>query len=287
MKVLVLGASGMIGSTMLRILAENAKWEVFGTIRSESKLRLISTALASRVIAGYDLGDNDAVRCLFNKYRPDVVVNCVGLTKHLPIGNEPIPAIKMNALLPHRLAEHCSISGARLIHISTDCVFSGRDGNYRESDTPDADDLYGKTKAMGEVSGSNILTLRTSTIGHEIGTRFGLLEWFLAQTQCIGFRKAIFSGLPTIEFAKVVREVVIPSPSLAGLYHVGGMAIDKFTLLHLIAKVYRKNTNIITDDSFHIDRSLNSDKFVSATCYRAPDWSDLIEAMYQDYLSEK
>jgi dTDP-4-dehydrorhamnose reductase len=221
---------------------------------------------------------------LFSQTRPEVVINCAGLTKHLPDGNTPIPALAMNALLPHRLAQMCVIAKARLIHISTDCVFSGVLGNYKEQDDTDAPDVYGKTKALGEVTIGDVVTLRTSTIGHECGTRFGLLEWFLAETQCKGFRHAIFSGLPSVEFARVIRDIVIPNPSLSGLYHVGANPIDKLSLLQEIARIYRKDISIVIDDTFRINRSLNTDKFAAATGYRAPAWPELIEAMYQDHI---
>jgi dTDP-4-dehydrorhamnose reductase len=187
----------------------------------------------------------------------------------------------MNALLPHRLAEYCDLVGARLIHVSTDCVFSGKKGNYREIDTPDATDVYGRTKALGEVGGINTITLRTSTIGHEVGTSFGLLEWFLQQKECKGYRRAIFSGLPTLEFARVVRDVVIPNRNLNGLYHVGAAPIDKDSLLRLIADVYGTTTTIFADDEVVIDRCLNSDRFSAATGYRAPDWPALIHVMHE------
>lgn len=281
MKVLVLGASGMIGSTMLRTLALHSSWDVIGSIRTTAKPQLPAVT-AARWVCGVDLANPDHLARLFREVHPDVVVNCAGLTKHLPSGNEPVPALTMNALLPHRLAELCGISRARLIHISTDCVFSGKKGNYREDDEPDASDVYGKTKHLGEVAGPGLVTLRTSTIGHEMGTRFGLLEWFLAQERCKGYRKAIFSGLPTVEFARVVRDLVIPDASLEGLYHVGAESIDKDALLRLIASVYRKQVEIETDDQVAINRSLDSQRFANATGYRAPGWPAMIEAMHQD-----
>lgn len=281
MKVLVLGASGMIGSTMLRILARNTSWDVIGSIRAAEK-PVSSAEAAATWVCGVDLANLDHLARLYREVHPDVVVNCAGLTKHLPSGNDPVPALTMNALLPHRLAELCVISRARLIHISTDCVFSGKKGNYRESDEPDATDVYGKTKHLGEVAGPGLVTLRTSTIGHEMGTRFGLLEWFLAQERCKGYRKAVFSGLPTVEFARVVRDLVIPDASLEGLYHVGAEAIDKDTLLRLIARVYCKQIEIETDDQVAINRSLDSQRFATATGYRAPGWPTMIETMHQD-----
>lgn len=285
MRVLVLGASGMIGSTMLRVLAHNANWDVIGSLRGASVSNFSGVA-AARLVCGVDLGNLDHITKLFREVLPDVVVNCAGLTKHLQGGNDPIPALTMNALLPHRLAELCGITRTRLVHVSTDCVFSGKKGNYCEDDQADATDVYGKTKYLGEVAGRGLVTLRTSTIGPEAGTRFGLLEWFLAQDKCKGYRKATFSGLSTVEFARVVRDAVIPNQTLEGLYHVGAKAIDKDTLLRLIAQVYRKQVEIDTDEQVVIDRSLNSERFAKATGYRAPEWRAMIEAMHQDQIEE-
>ena len=281
MKVMVLAASGMFGSTMLRALAQRTEWDVVGTVRSARQPPALEKVPAGWVF-GVDLNNQDQLAILFRKEHPDVVINCAGLTKHLPGGNDPVPALNMNALLPHRLAELCGIAGARLVHISTDCVFSGKKGNYRESDETDAIDVYGKTKQLGEVAGPGLVTLRTSIIGHEMGTQHGLLEWFLAQESCKGYRKAIFSGLSTLELAKVVRDVVIPNDSLEGIYHVSSDAIDKDSLLRLIARIYKKNIEIEADDKFVIDRSLDSTKFSAVTGYRCPKWPDMIEAMHQD-----
>lgn len=281
MRLLVLGASGMIGSTMLRVLARNTSWDVIGSVRAATKPESLNR-WGARLICGVDLANQDHLSRLFREVHPNVVINCAGLTKHLPNGDNSVSALTLNALLPHRLAEMSGISCARLIHISTDCVFSGKKGNYCEDDQPDAIDVYGKTKHLGEVAGPGLLTLRTSTIGHEMGTRFGLLEWFLAQERCKGYRKAIFSGLPTVEFARVVRDLVIPDSSLEGLYHVGANAIDKDALIRLIAKVYRKRVLIEADDQVVIDRSLDSKRFAVATGYCAPSWPEMIEAMHQD-----
>jgi dTDP-4-dehydrorhamnose reductase len=279
MKILVLGANGMIGSTMLHVISERATWLVNGAVRNEEIKKNFPSHVADQLVFGNDLTNTDHLARLFDEVKPNVVVNCAGLTKHLPTGNEPIPALTMNALLPHRLAVLCSITGSRLIHISTDCVFSGKAGNYKEVDQPDAIDIYGKTKHLGEVTGTNQITLRTSTIGHEICTRFGLLEWFLAQDTCQGYRRAFFSGLPTVEFARIVRDVVIPNEQLSGLYHVGGASIDKYSLLCLIAKSYGMKTTIVPDDQVSIDRSLNTERFFEHTGYKAPDWPELIEIM--------
>lgn len=279
MKILVLGASGMIGSTMLRVLSENDDWQVVGAVRAESAKAYFPERIACRMLVGTDLLASDELLRLFSNAKPDVVVNCAGLTKHLQEGNEPLSAVAMNALLPHRLAEFCRISGARLIHVSTDCVFSGMKGQYKESDPTDAADIYGRSKALGEVNGPGLVTLRTSTIGHELGTKHGLLEWFLSQTRCNGFARAIFSGLPSVVFSRVVRDIVIPDSRLCGLYHVAATPIAKFDLLELIASAYGKSITIEPDDRVMIDRSLNAERFREATGYVAPTWPDLVAQM--------
>jgi dTDP-4-dehydrorhamnose reductase len=281
MKVLVFGASGMIGNAMFRILSEAVGWQVWGTLRSAAALRFFSPELAERLVVGINAESRDALVPVFGLLRPDVVINCIGLTKHHREADDRSLAIPLNSLLPHRLANLCAAFGTRLIHVSTDCVFSGRKGGYREDDTPDAADVYGKSKHLGEVDYPNAVTLRTSTIGQELQTRYGLLEWFLAQeTSCKGFARAVFSGLPNVEFARVVRDVVIPRPELRGLFHVGGEAIDKYHLLREIAAIYGKRIDIQRDESFIIDRSLDSGRLRQITGYAPAPWPELISAMY-------
>ena len=280
MRILVLGASGMIGSAAIRVLAEKTGWEVFGTVRSESLKHFFLPHISERIVAGIDVNDHDCLIDIMGRIRPDVTVNCVGLTKHKAAGNEPLAAIPLNSLLPHRLASLCAIAGARLIHVSTDCVFSGEKGNYTEIDPPDAPDIYAKSKSLGEVLYPHTITLRTSTIGHELQSAHGLLDWFLSQQQCKGFSRAIFSGLPSVVFAQIIRDVVIPRSDLFGLYHVAGRAITKYDLLRLVAEVYSKPIEIVRDDQFIIDRSLNADQFKRATGYVAPDWPELIRIMH-------
>ena len=280
MKVLVFGASGMIGSAMFRVLSEKTDWQVWGTLRSADAKRFFSGDHQDKLVAGVDVEKQDALVRMFSRVQPDVVINCIGLTKHHKEAEDPQLALPLNALLPHRMADLCDVVGGRLIHVSTDCVFAGTKGNYAESDAPDAGDVYGKSKHLGEVDYPHAVTLRTSTIGHELKSTYGLLEWFLAQQGCCnGFSRAIFSGLPNTEFARVVRDVVIPRPDLQGLYHVGAEPIGKYELLQLIAKAYCKQINIVRDDDFSIDRSLNSTRFSQATGYKPVAWPELIQAM--------
>lgn len=281
MKVLVLGASGMIGSALIRVLSERRDYEVWGTVRAERVKQFFSASIAHNLVEDVDLENYDVLLRLLKQLRPDVIVNCAGLTKHKPEADDPLITIPINTLMPHRVVKLCNLIGARLIHISTDCVFSGEKGEYVESDFADARDIYGKSKALGEINYPNTITLRTSTIGHELNSAYGLLEWFLSQDKsCKGYSRAIFSGVPTIVLAQIIRDVVIPYKELSGIYHVSAKSINKHELLKLIAKVYGKSIQITDDDSLAIDRSLNADKFYAATGYVAPEWPELIRIMY-------
>ena len=244
-KILVLGASGMLGNAVMRIFSESAEFRVTGTVRSARTIQLLPGNLRGQIIAGVDVENVDALVSVFSRVSPTVVINCVGLVKQLSEADDPLLAIPINSILPHRLARLCTVSGARLIHLSTDCVFSGSKGMYREVDVSDAKDLYGRSKYLGEVDYPNAITLRTSIIGHELEGARSLVGWFLAQTGTVkGFRKAIFSGFPTVEVAKLIRDYVIPNPGLRGLYHVSADPINKFDLLRLVAKVYRKRLKL-------------------------------------------
>ncbi len=281
MRVLILGASGMLGNAMIRVLSEKADWHVYGTIRSESSKRFFSGNISERLISGIDVEHNDALMQAFIHSCPDVVINCVGLIKQLAEAEDPLQAIPINSLLPHRLARLCELSGARLIHMSTDCIFSGDKGGYLETDLSDAKDLYGKSKLLGEVPYRHSITLRTSIIGHELQSRHGLINWFLAQDkQCKGFSQAIFSGLPTVVLAKIIRDVVIPNEDLFGVYHVASQPITKYNLLKLVADVYGKSIDIVPDDKLKIDCSLNADRFKNKTGYKIPSWPELVQSMY-------
>lgn len=282
MKILVLGASGMLGNAMLRVLSERSEWQVYGTVRSEGSKKYFSPEIAQKLIVGVDVESHDSLMRVFNKVRPTVVINCVGLIKQLADAEDPLQAIPINALLPHRLARMAELAGARLVHMSTDCVFSGAKGGYRESDPSDAKDLYGRSKYLGEVDYPNSITLRTSIIGHELQSAHGLVGWFLSQQgQCSGFTRAIFSGLPTVALAQVIRDVVIPRPDLSGVYHVAAQPISKYDLLKLVADVYGKTIEITPSEKLVIDRSLNADRFREATGYQAPSWPELIKLMFK------
>jgi dTDP-4-dehydrorhamnose reductase len=281
MKVLVIGASGMLGNAMLRAISQNPALEVWGTARSPSVRQYFSPELGKRIIAGVDVENQDILTRVLADLRPAVLVNCIGLVKQLAEADDPLLALPINAMLPHRLARLCALGGARLVHVSTDCVFNGGKGNYRESDPSDAEDLYGKSKFLGEVAYPQTITLRTSIIGHELAGAHGLIDWFLAQEGRVkGYSRAIFSGLPTVELARAVRDFVLPHPEISGVFHVAAKPIAKLDLLRLVAEVYGKSIEIVPDDVVAIDRSLNADRFHEATGYVAPPWPELVKRMY-------
>ncbi|MEN5314151.1 SDR family oxidoreductase [Pseudomonas koreensis] len=282
MKVLVLGVTGMLGSTVFRQFHGVPHLEVWGTLRNPNGAKHFPEDTHGSLVSNVDVLDQDSLVSAMARVKPDVVINCVGLIKQLADAKDPLSALPINAMLPHRISKLCALAGARLIHISTDCVFSGRKGSYTEEDVSDAEDLYGKSKYIGELHAEpNAVTLRTSIIGHELGSQFSLVDWFLSQSGSVkGYEKAIFSGLPTVELARVIRDYVIPNPELRGLYHVSVAPIDKLSLLRLIADVYKKEIDIVADSHVAIDRSLNSSKFQTATGYVPPSWLELVKSMY-------
>lgn len=279
MKILVLGASGMLGNAMLRVMSAREAWSVIGTVRGAEPTLHVAAPRAV-LIPGVHADQPDSLLAAFAQARPDVVINCVGLVKQLSNAEDPLVAVPINTLLPHRLARICEVAGARLVHVSTDCVFSGKQGNYTESDLADAQDVYGRSKLLGEVDYPHAVTLRTSIIGHELRSAHGLIDWFLSQQARVkGYTKAVFSGLPTCELARVVRDFVIPHASLRGVYHVAAEPISKHDLLQIVNREYGKNLQIEPDDQVKINRSLDASRFREATGYVAPAWPDLIAQM--------
>lgn len=280
-RVLVLGVSGMLGNAVFRVFAQSDGYSVMGSARSASVLRLLPSELREQVVCGVDVENTDSLMRLFALARPNVVINCIGLVKQLAEADDPLAAIPINALLPHRAARLCDVAGARLIHMSTDCVFAGTRGMYGEQDVSDAKDLYGRSKYLGEVDYPHAVTLRTSIIGHELNSVHGLVGWFLAQQGPIkGYARAIFSGLPTVELAHVMRDFVIPNADLRGLYHVSAEPINKFELLKLVAQAYGKDIAITPDDNLVINRSLDSSRFREVTGYQPAAWPELVRRMH-------
>lgn len=289
MRILILGATGMLGSMVFTVLSASREHEVFATLRDDKMRSHFEIEVQQSLISQVDVLDHDRLVEVFDQVQPDCVINCVGVIKQLASANNPLTVLPLNALFPHKLAELCNDRGARLIHISTDCVFNGRKGAYREQDISNAEDLYGKSKYIGELHDlPNAVTLRTSIIGHELNSQDSLVDWFLSQQGAVkGYKKAIFSGLPTVELAEVIKNFVLPDMELTGLYHVSAEPIDKYTLLNLIAETYGKEVTILSDESVQIDRSLDSTRFKQNTGYQPPSWPTLIEKMHRSQQGTK
>ncbi|MDB4220758.1 SDR family oxidoreductase [Amylibacter sp.] len=280
-RVLVLGAAGMLGNAIFRYFAGEDMYSVIGTTRSSRLIGLFPNDMQERLVSGIEINNNDAFVKLFAEVKPDVVINCIGMVKQLAEADDPLVALPINSLFPHRLAKICNDWDSRLIHMSTDCVFTGKKGMYTEEDVTDSQDLYGVSKRLGEVDYPNAVTLRTSIIGHELNGNRSLIDWFLSQQGSVrGYTQAVFSGLPTVTIAELIRDHVIPNPDLSGVYHVSAAPINKFTLLSLVGDIYGKEIEIIRDDSLIIDRSLDSSKFKKATGYSPAAWVDLVKMMY-------
>lgn len=282
-KILILGAGGMLGHKLMQRMSE--RYEVTGTVRrSAEHYRRLDPFPSDRLVGGIDVLDRDAVAAVFERTRPGFVINCVGVIKQLEAATDPRTTIAVNAVFPHRLADLCRSGRARLIHISTDCVFSGSRGMYREADAPDASDLYGRTKFLGEVSGPHCLTLRTSIIGREMGSRNGLIEWFLASgpKEVRGYRKAVFSGLTTAAFARVLETVIEAPVELDGVYHVSSNPVSKYDLLLMVRDAFHLVGTILPSDTPVIDRSLDGTRFRKAMNYAPPSWPDMIRELAED-----
>lgn len=287
-RILILGVTGMLGHTLFKEMNKNENFEVFGTTRNKNSLKdYFTLEELSRIRDGVDADNFETVIRAIASVQPTIIINCIGIIKQLPISRDPLTAITVNAQLPHRLSLVTRTAKARLIHISTDCVFDGKKGNYTEKDLSNAEDLYGKTKYLGEVHYPHCITLRTSIIGHELKTNFSLVDWFMSQENEInGFTKAIYSGFPTIEMVNIISNYVIPNKDLTGLYHVSSDAISKYDLLNIMKKIYQKDIKINAFDDFVLDRSMNSDRFKYATGYKSPSWEKLVEDMYQHVISD-
>ena len=213
-----------------------------------------------------------------------MVINAVGIIKQLPSSKDIKQSLLINSIFPHNLAELTRKYELRLITVSTDCVFSGKKGNYNEEDIPDATDVYGKSKNLGEVVSENCLTLRTSIIGREIFTRNSLVEWFLSNNDKTvkGYKNAVFSGFPTIILADIFADLILNHEKLQGLYHLSSEPINKFDLLSLLKGAFGVEVEIEPFQDFYIDRSLDSSKFRQSTGFLPLKWTEMIQIMAED-----
>jgi dTDP-4-dehydrorhamnose reductase len=280
MRILILGGSGMLGHRLWINLRKNH--ETWVTVRGNGSEFPDAPEFPNQFIRlMVDALNFDQIIRAMASIQPDLVINCIGLIKQQGhLARDPLFSISLNAMLPHRISMTCRTAKIRMIHISTDCVFSGKKGNYLESDPSDAEDLYGRTKFLGEVAYPHCVTLRSSIIGRELKNHLGLIDWFIAQTGTIhGYKQAIYSGFTTDEFSRIIQDYVIPNPSLSGVYHVSSNPISKYDLLQLAKQAYRKEIEILSDEEFFCDRSLDSTRFRQITGYQPPSWKNMIEEM--------
>lgn len=283
MKVLITGGTGMLGHKLYQRLS--AGFEVFATIRGPfESVERFGIFQRDSTIENIDLSDDSEVRRAVEFVRPDVLINAAGVIKQRPSSKDVVTTLSINSILPHRLAALGQEYGFRTIVISTDCVFSGAKGNYSETDEPDAKDLYGISKRLGELTGEDCLTLRTSIIGRELQTGHSLVEWFLSNRggSVKGFTRAIYSGFPTVVFADIISNLLVNFPQLSGIYHVSSDPIDKCTLLELVNAAFGAKVQIEPDDTFVIDRSLDSSKFRHEASFEPLAWDKMIKLMASD-----
>ena len=283
MRVLILGGSGMLGHKLWQVCNDrfDAWVTVRGNYRAYAKYNLFDT---QRLLGGVDAFNFDTVVRALASAQPDVVINCIGIVKQVAAAKDPFISLALNSLFPHKLANLCRAAGVRLIHISTDCVFSGCKGMHTEDDVSDAEDLYGRSKFLGEVDGPGCLTLRTSIIGRELQTSNGLVEWFLSNRggKVRGYTRAIYSGFTTLAISDIIANVIEHHPELSGVYHVSSEPINKYDLLCLLRDAYQMQVKIEPYPEVCIDRSLDSSRFRAATNFTPPTWDAMIQAIAED-----
>lgn len=283
MRVLVIGASGMLGHKLIQ--SWNERFEVWTTLKGKfTDYEKYGVFDKRRTFDLIDAEKIETVEKALLEIRPEVIFNAVGIIKQLPTSKNVIKTLAINSIFPHRLAETAEKINARLINISTDCVFDGEKGFYKEEDISNATDVYGKSKNLGEVMGENCLTLRTSIIGRELQTSHSLVEWFLSNRgkSVKGFLNAIYSGFPTIILADIIADLIENHRNLSGLYHVSAEPINKFELLELINEAYQTDIEIEPFADFKIDRSLDSTKFRNETGFNPLSWREMIKIMADD-----
>ncbi len=270
--ILIIGATGMLGNALMATLEKYKNFRLWGTVIDKAQAKKLPQNLQHKILANIDVQNPKSLSRALKISQPNIIINCVAFIGEPQNNQEQLLAIYLNSYLPHQLAELVKVAGARLIHISTDSVFES--------------DFYSRTKFLGEVGSKQCLTIRTSIIGHGLENHHSLLDWFLSQKKKVkGYKKAIYSGFPTTEIARIIAEYIIPKKNLSGIYQLSSKPISKYELLKIVSRIYQKKIEILADYDMVLDRSLNSKKFREATGYRPPSWEELIRQMYQYYKS--
>ena len=284
MKILILGGEGMFGSGLVKNLSSSFELAYTVHLQKKTQNKLDSKIKRHENVNAFDM---HSMAKVFADFRPDIVINAIGIVKQKVTIDSEVETIELNALFPFKLQKLCELMSCKLILLSTDCVFKGDSGNYSEESFADANDLYGKTKILGEICDRrNVLTIRTSTIGLELASNKGLIEWFLSQTGTIsGYTKAIYSGFVMSEFSKILSLILLNHTNLCGLYHISSNPISKYELLNTLKnKINKKDINVKIDDTFICDRSLDSSKFRSLTKYVPPSWDAMLDNLAEEIL---
>lgn len=283
-RILIIGGGGTLGHKLWQFLPTKFSSTYVSIRKPKAYYEKSGLFNGSNVVDSLDLRDFGQLKVALKEIRPSVIVNCAGVTLRSKEAEDRLSNIAVNSLLPHMLAKWCAENVARLIHFSTVCVFDGRLGNYDEDSPPDARDIYGMTKMLGDVDVPCALTLRSSFIGREIFGGTELLEWFLAQKgkRVSGFSKALFTGLTTNRLAILVAELIKKFPDLNGLYNVSSETVSKYDLLNLMKEAYNIDIEIDQDDKFECRRNLNGNKFVKATGFKCPSWRQMMSDMAAD-----
>ncbi|MDD5492760.1 MAG: SDR family oxidoreductase [bacterium] len=284
MRIIVLAGGGMLGHKMWQGLSAYFK-DTYVTLR-KTRSHYDQTGLfqSNQVIDNLDLADFKKLNHILDEVNPDVIVNCAGVTIRSKEGEKVIASVNINSLLPHHLLAWCKKKGARVIHFSTVCVFNGVKGGYTEENLPDAQDLYGRTKTLGELYDEQALTLRSSFIGREIEGKAELLEWFLAQRgrQIKGYRQAIFTGVTTKVMVDLTRDLIRKFPKLSGLFHIASEKLSKYELLLLMKEAFKVNIDIAPEDNYVCKRDLIDTKFKTTTGLICPNWQEMMADIAKD-----
>lgn len=281
MRIIILGVSGLIGHKLLQELSQD--FEVFGTLHKlKSQYGDLNLFSGNNIIENIDVKEFEILKGILNAVNPDVILNCVGITKRKSDINNPIDVISVNSVFPHLLADWAKKNYKRVIHFSTDCVFNGKEGNYTEKSLTNAEDIYGRTKAFGEINYAHTLTIRSSFIGQELFGKTELLEWFLAQkgSTILGYKNTLYSGISTIFMSKVVREIILNYPNLSGLYNLASnKPISKYDLLCLAKNKFNVDVSILPNyDHIHTP-TLNASKLNKEINLKVPSWEEMMSEL--------